>query len=195
MDKDNKIKNLVSFFFEAGTLRKTLRSHRQTLLTDDLSDNIASHSFRVTLIGWFLATSEKVDPYKVVMMCLLHDLEESRTGDQNWIHKKYIKCFEEEVREGQLKPLPNSKELLSLSKEYQDRKTLAAKVAKDADLLDQIFILKEYAHQGNKEAQLWLDHKEQEKLMFTKTAKKLARESYRQSPSEWWNNNWTNKRR
>ncbi len=112
-------KKLVSFFFEIGTLRKILRSHRQTLLTDDLSDNIASHSFRVAMIGLFLAKLEKVDPFKVIVMCLLHDLEESRAGDQNWVHKKYVKVFEEEIREGQLKPLPQSGDLQILSNEYQ----------------------------------------------------------------------------
>lgn len=74
MDK-NKTKQLIGFFFEVGTLRKVARAHRQTLLTDDLSDNIASHSFRVGIIGWQLAKIERADCYKVVMMCLLHDLE------------------------------------------------------------------------------------------------------------------------
>lgn len=196
MDKtNNPIKKLVSFFFEVGTLRKTLRSHRQTLLTDDLSDNIASHSYRVSMIGWFLAVAEKADSHKVVMMCLLHDLEETRSGDQNWVHKKYVKVFEEEIREGQLKPLLGSKELLKFSKEYQERKTMEARIAKDADLLDQILILKEYSWQGNKEAEDWLKGKEQEKLMFTQTGKKLAQEAYQQRPSEWWGNLWTNSRR
>lgn len=59
----NPNKKLISFFFEIGTLRKILRSYRQTLLTDDLSDNIASHSYRVSMIGWFLAMAEKPDPF------------------------------------------------------------------------------------------------------------------------------------
>src|SRR3989304_1489360 len=74
--KKEPFPSLASFFFELGTLRKILRSHRQTLLTDDLSDNIASHSFRVTLIGWFLAKLEQADPYKVLLMCLFHDFSE-----------------------------------------------------------------------------------------------------------------------
>jgi len=192
---DDSIKKLISFFFEVGTLRKTMRSHRQTLLTDDLSDNIASHSYRVSIIGWFLATKEKADANKVAMMCLLHDLEETRAGDQNWVHKKYIKAFEEEIREDQLKPLLGSKELLKISHEYSERKTLEAKIAKDADLLDQILLLKEYSWQGNKEAEDWLKGGEQEKLMFTETGKKLAKEAYYQRPSDWWGNLWTNKRR
>jgi len=189
------IEQLVSFFFEVGSLRKIVRSHRQTLLTEDFSDNISSHSYRASIIGWFLARIEEADPYKVVMMCLIHDLEETRTGDQNWVHKKYVKVFEEEVREGQLSLLPEAEEILKLSKEYQERKTIEAKVAKDADLLEQILTLKEYTWRGNKEAEKWLKGKEQEKLMFTKTAKSLAREVCRQRPSEWWDKLWVNTRR
>ena len=62
---------LADFLFEIGTMRKILRAHRQTLLTDDMTDNIATHSFRVTMIGWLLAKKEGVDPYKVMMMCFL----------------------------------------------------------------------------------------------------------------------------
>ena len=152
-----KIKELTSFFFEIGTLRKIARSHRQTLLTDDLSDNIASHSFRVAIIGYFLAKEAGADADKVIKMCLLHDIEESRAADQNWIHKKYIKVFEDEIRKEQLEKIPNSKELLNLSKEYDEKKSLEAKIAKDADLLDQVLLLREYEWMGNKEAKRWLD--------------------------------------
>jgi putative hydrolase of HD superfamily len=195
MIDEKKTKRLIGFFFEVGTLRKVARAHRQTLLTDDLSDNIASHSFRTAIIGWILAKHEKIDVSRVVMMCLLHDLEESRCGDQNWIHKRFVRVFEEEIRDGQLKSLPGSKDLQKLSHEYQDRKTKEAKLAKDADLLDQILILKEYAWQGNKEAEIWLKGREQEKAMFSRTAKSLAREAYKQKPSEWWDSLWTKKRR
>ncbi|MDP4020918.1 MAG: HD domain-containing protein, partial [Candidatus Adlerbacteria bacterium] len=86
-------RKIVNFFFEVGTMRRLPRIHRQTLLVDDVTDTIASHSYRVALIGWHLAKMEKVDPYKVVMMCLLHDVGEARTGDHNWVHKRYIKVF------------------------------------------------------------------------------------------------------
>lgn len=195
MAKSNNIKRLTAFFFEIGTLRKTIRAHRQTLLTDDLSDNIASHTLRCIYIGQFLAKMEKADSYKVMQMCLYHDLGESRCGDQNWIHKKCVKVFEEEISENQLKYLPESKDLESVCKEYQERKTKEAKLAKDADLLDQILLLREYEWTGNREATEWLKGREQEKLMYSKTAVKLAHEVYKQKPSLWWNNIWTDKRR
>jgi len=202
MPKNNKsIKRLANFFFEVGVLRKTPRSHQQTLLTQDLSDNIASHSFRTTVIGYFLANELKANTDKVVKMCLLHDLEEARSGDQNWIHKKYIKVFEDEIRQEQLGSLPNNKELLALSKEYDERKTLEAKIAKDADLLDQILLLKEYHHQGNQEAGHWLHLNrkglnQQEKFLSNNLSRQIAVEIKKQLPSNWWTTNaWSSTRR
>lgn len=150
---------LTNFFFEIGTLRKLLRSHRQTLLTDDLSDNIASHTFRVAMIGYFLAQEEGADAGKVVMMCLSHDLEEVRSGDQNWLHKRYVKVFEAEIAKDQLSGLPGSDEILKLKEEYSTRETKEAKIAKDADLIDQLLLLKEYSWNGNREAEKWIRKK------------------------------------
>lgn len=202
--KQKEIRNLVSFLYEIGTLRRVLRAHQQTLLSRDPADNISSHSFRTAFIGYFLAKGLKADANKVVKMCLLHDIEEARAGDQNWVHKRYVKVFEKEIREEQLKNLPGSEELLKLSKEYQKRKTLEAKIAKDADLLDEIFLLKEYELQGNKEAIDWLkeSHKkglseesQQERQMSTKLAKEIAKIVKKQKPSQWWDSLWTPNRR
>jgi putative hydrolase of HD superfamily len=131
-------------------------------------------------------------------MCLLHDIEEARFGDQNWVNKKYVKVFEKEIVEDQLRGLLNSEELLNLLKEYYERKTLEAKIVKDADLLDQILLLKEYEFQGSKEAARWLKGEKesnQEKLMSTKLAKEIAKEIKKQKPSLWWQNAWTHNRR
>ncbi len=191
-----KLEKITNFLYELGTLRKVARSHRQTLLTNDLSDNIASHSFRVTGIGWFLAKLEKADPYKVVMMCLFHDSGESRTGDQNWVNKKYVKTFETEVTQNQLSPLPFSQDLFGFAKEYEEREPLESKIAKDADLLDQILLLKEYSWQGNKEAERWLKNNKQLKLLHSKSAKSIGKEIMSQKPSDWWSHSgWSADRR
>lgn len=200
MIKDDEVKRLVSFFFEIGVLRKVPRAHQQTLLFQDLSDNIASHSFRVTFIGYFLAKELGADVSKVIKMCLLHDLEETRSGDQNWVHKRYLKVFEDEIRQEQLGNLLNSEELLELSREYEQRKTLEAKITKDADNIEQVLLLKEYYWQGSKEAQDWLKlgsgiETEGEKLLFTDLGKQIVKEAKNQNPSDWWNSFWTSKRR
>lgn len=198
--KDTDLKKLTNFFYEVGTLRKIARSHRQGLLTDDLSDNISSHSYRVTVIGYFLARLAKADVHKVIQMCLFHDVSESRSGDQNWIHKNYVKVFEDEITDGQFSFLPFGKDILILSQEYQERKTLEAKLAKDADLIDQILLLKEYAWQGNQEASAWLHKKITDNAQYrglqTASAKKLARQIFAGKPSDWWyRGGWTPNRR
>jgi len=186
---------LADFLFEVGTLRKIVRAHRQTLLTDDLSDNIASHSYRVSVIGLMLAKLEGADVGKVAVMCLLHDLGEARSGDQNWIHKSYVKVFENEITDNQLKNLPGEKQFKTIAREYNKRESLEAIIAKDADLIDQTLLLKEYAWNGNQEAAHWLKGARQVKLLKTKSAKALAKSIYKKRPSEWWKNIWTEKRR
>lgn len=198
--KKEEIEKLASFFFEVGTLRKIPRSHQQTLLVQDLSDNIASHSFRVAVIGYFLAENVGADSGKVVKMCLLHDLEEARTGDQNWLHKSYIKSFEGEVREDQVEGLEKVDDFKKISKEFDERKTLEAKIAKDADYLDQMLLLREYVWQGSREAEEWLYFNkkgvaEYEKKLSTDLAKRLAKEILAQKPSQWWRGSWTSKKR
>lgn len=202
MTKD-KEKRIADFFFELGTMRKVLRIHRQTLMTDDMSDNIATHSYRVAMIGWFLAKEEGVDLYKTVMMCLLHDIAEVRSGDHNWVHKRYVKIFEGEIKDEQLGSLPYS-DLKEIADEYDERRSKEAIVAKDADLLDQILLLREYEWQGNQEAISWLKGKAtgersgaEAKLdtLQTDSAKRIGKEIYRSAPSDWFADLMTSKNR
>lgn len=196
-----KNKQIVNFLFEVGTMRKLPRIHQQVLLSQDLSDNIATHSYRVSLIAWFLAKLEKVDPYKTMMMGFLHDVKEVRSGDHNYIHKKYVKIFEDEISKDQLADLPFG-DLYEIDKEFEERKSKESIIAKDADLLDQILLLKEYAHQGNHEAEIWLSGKgkdnhinAQYKNLKTESAKNLGKEILEGKVSEWWENIWTPKNR
>jgi putative hydrolases of HD superfamily len=192
--KLNVTEKVTRLLYEIGTLRKVARAHRQTLLTDDLSDNIASHSFRVTWIGMLLAKMEKADTDKVVKMCLLHDLPESRSGDQNWVHKRYVKVFEEEIIDSQFDGEIFA-DLKDLAVEYHERKTDESKIAKDADLLDQVLLLMEYSHMGNKEAELWLEGNRQANMLSTKSGKKLLATIRKTRPGKWWSDLWTSDRR
>lgn len=201
MDQE-KTKKMAEFFYEIGTMRKIPRAHQQMLLTQDLSDNISSHSYRVTLIAWFLAKAEGVDPYKTVMMALLHDTEEVRSSDHNYVHKKYAKIYSDEILKDQLGELPFNEELIDIKQEYEERRSPEAIVAKDADLIDQIILLKEYAHQGNKEAEIWLNGKgntDKENVQFknlkTESAKKIGQEVLDGDITDWWKDFWTHENR
>ncbi len=190
----NNINRVLKLIFEVGSLRRIYRSHNQTLLTNDISDNIATHSFRVAMIGYFLAKFEKVNVNKVILMCLIHDFIETRSGDQNWVHKRYVKVYEDEILDDQFKGLFDN-EIYQVAKEYHKLESKEAKLAKDADLLDQILLLREYEFNGNKEASLWLKGKEQEKRLYSRTAKILVKKMYKVDVHCWWDNLWTDKRR
>ncbi len=194
-NKKDQSNRIADFIYEVGSLRRLVRSHRQSLFVDDTSDTISSHSYRVTMIGWFLAKEENADPYKVVMMCLFHDLSEARTGDQNWVNKKYVKSFEDEAIKDQFAGLNHENELNKISDEYNDRKTKESILAKDADLIDQIFILREHEWSGNKEAHEWLKDSTQFKMLKSKTGIKIAKSAMKISPTHWWKGIWTSERR
>lgn len=185
---------IAKFLFEAGSLKKIARAHRQSFLTDDLSDNIASHSHRVSIIGYFLAKNEKVDIAKVLTMCIFHDIGEARSGDQNWVHKKYVKVFDDEILKDQLNEIVEDNELFKVMSEYEERESLESKLAKDADKLDQICLVKEYIMRGNKEAPNWIKRKHNDQF-FSETAKQLYNNLYEMDPADWWKDLWTEKRR
>lgn len=192
------MKLMANFLFEISTLRKTARSHRQTLLTDDLSDNIASHSFQVTAFGIFLAEIEGAKIDRVVCMCTSHDWPETRSQDHNWVHKKYVTVDVDRIIADQflLHQSPYMKEVIA---EYEERKTLESIIAKDADTLGQLLLLKEYEQQGNKEATVWLKGKTNERpyawveRLKLESAKELGRAIYDINPSDWWKGSYVNK--
>lgn len=194
------LRRLAQFLFEVGTMRKTIRMHRQLLLTDDLSDNIATHSFRVAVIGFILAQMEGVNAEKVALMCLFHDMAESRTNDHNWVHKRYVTEDEPQIIAEQFGTLPFP-QFRAIVEEYVKRESPEAIVAKDADLLDQILLLREYEWQGNKEAAQWLVGKRTGegysylKRLKTNSARELGRALYDEDPSSWWRNLYTSERR
>ncbi|MFA6463571.1 MAG: HD domain-containing protein [Candidatus Paceibacterota bacterium] len=197
--KENKDERITDFLFEVGTMRKLLRMHRQVLFTEDTTDSIATHSYRVAIIAWMIAKIEGADPYKTVMMALFHDIGEIRSGDHNWIHKKYVKIFEDEIIEEQLGTLPFN-DLFDFLKEYEIRESKESIIAKDADIIDQILLLREYEWQGNKEAHTWLDGKRgpASKIvnrLVLASSKKLAETITKRDPSKWWVNIYTGKNR
>ena len=182
------MKRTVEFLFEAGMLKKTPRTGFQFLGSG--AESVADHSFRMTLLGYVLATMENgADIDKTVRMCLFHDLPEARTGDHNYVNKKYVAVNEEKAILDQTRDLPFGKDIVNLTHEFNAANTLEARIAKDADQLDLILELKVQLDSGNPNAKEWLVYAL--KRLCTDSGKALGREIMASKSDAWWFDNDT----
>ncbi|HOI94104.1 MAG TPA: HD domain-containing protein [Syntrophobacter fumaroxidans] len=176
-------KDIVHFFFELGMLKKTPRSGFQFLGSG--KESVAEHSYRVAMIGYTLATlTDHPDPYKVVLLCLFHDVPEARTGDLNYVNKQYVVPDETSAVNDLASTLPFGSEYRGLLKEYRDEETEASKLVHDADQLDLILALKEQHDLGNTYARQWIHFAL--KRLKTDIGKRLGAEILRTDSADWW---------
>jgi putative hydrolase of HD superfamily len=177
------MQSIVNLLFEAGMLKRTPRTGLQFLGTG--SESVAEHAFRVTFIGYVLARMEKdVDEAKLIKMCLLHDLHEARTGDLNYMNKKYVKVDEKKAINDLTKTLPFGDDISNSVEEFNSGKSKEALLANDADQLDLILMLKENKDLGNKYADEWISFAL--KRLKTNTAKELAEKILDTDSTHWW---------
>ena len=177
------MKRIVEFLFETGMLKKTPRTGYQFLGSG--KESVAAHSFRTAIIGYVLASADpQLDARKVVLMCLFHDLPEARTGDHNYVNKKYVQIDEIRALEDQVDSLPFAQEILELSREFNQGSTPEAKAARDADQLDLILELKEHLDIGNAYAKDWLTFAV--KRLQTREARDMAEQILNTDWTSWW---------
>ena len=176
-------RSVVNFFFELGMLKKTPRSGFQFLGSGQ--ESVADHTFRAALIGFSLARLDGTsDPFHVACLCLFHDIAEARTGDLNYMNKRYVQAHEHRAVTDLTESLPFAGEVVTLLEEYRSAGTLAAKLAHDADQLDLILELKEQSDLGNKYAVQWIPYVE--KRLLTSVGKTIAEEILRTDFNAWW---------
>ena len=177
------MKALINFLFEVGMLKKTPRTGFQFLGTG--KESVAEHTFRMTIIGYLLSLQDpKADAMKTTLMCLFHDLHEARTGDLNYVNKRYVQIDEDKAVQDLAQGLPFKDEILSLTREFTEAKSVEACISKDADQLDLILSLKEQQDLGNAYAREWLHYAVQR--LQTGSARKMAQEILETDSTEWW---------
>ncbi len=177
------LKRTVEFLHEAGMLKKTPRTGYQFLGSG--SESVADHSFRTAILGYVLASMEEnADVDKAVRMCLFHDLPEARTGDHNYVNKKYVSVDEKSAISDQTKDLPFGEDIVALVDEFNTANSLEAKIAKDADQLDLILELKTHHDTGNPNAKEWLKYAMER--LCTQTGKAMGREIMESKSDGWW---------
>lgn len=178
------MKNLANFLFEANALKRIKRTGWQVLGVKD--ESIAEHMWASAVCGYVLAKIAKVNAEKVILMCLFHNFYEVRLGDLNSINKVYLKRKEgrKKAESDIFSKLPFGMEIIPLLREYEDRKSKEGKLAVDASHLALLVQLKEFIDKGDKEAKEWFDYNK--KLLYTKEAKKLAKEIEKTGMHDWW---------
>ncbi|MBW2284270.1 MAG: HD domain-containing protein [Deltaproteobacteria bacterium] len=184
------LKRLVDFLFEVGMLKKTPRTGYQFLGSG--GESVADHCFRTAVIGYTLACREPAaDRGKVVLMCLFHDFPEARTGDHNYMNKRYATADEEGALRDMTEGLDFGTEIIELAAEFNSCNTLEARLSKDADQLDLLLELKEQLDLGNRSAGDWISFAI--KRLSTQRAQKMAREIMSTHSTHWWfdkNTDW-----
>ncbi|MBI2022186.1 HD domain-containing protein [Candidatus Daviesbacteria bacterium] len=180
---------IFDYIAEVGNLMFMSRSHSRSLL--NTFDTVASHAFHVGIIAYCIARMEKLshqDGIKALAMGVLHDNAEMRTGDLDFIAKNYSVTNEAKAIKDQLKNIPFGKDLIEIFEEYEARKTLVSKCAKDADSLEQMYQEWVLMHTGNTMAKRWFEGSSIHRIPFlrTKSAKKLAKVMLKRHPHQWW---------
>ncbi len=177
------MKNIANFLFEAGMLKRTPRSGFQFLGTG--AESVAEHIFRTSYIGYALGKlAGNVNVDRMIKMCLFHDLPEARTGDLNYVNKKYVDANDVKAVTDLAQTLPFGSEIRELVLEFNGGKTEEARLARDADQLEMILALKEYKDIGNKYADEWLEFSL--KRLQTDAARALAKTVLETDSSLWW---------
>ena len=105
-------------------------------------ESVAEHSWRITLMAYFLRDEfPEADMDKVIRMCLIHDLGECFTGDiPTFLKTAAHEATEEKLLSGWVSSLPEPyrSEMADLYREMDARETLEAKIYKALDNLEAV---------------------------------------------------------
>lgn len=164
----------LEFLFEIGSLKNVERGWKQLLVLHCAST--LEHTLRTVFLALLIARKEGVkDEEKIIKMALVHDLEETRTSDLAHVQKVYVHADSNRAAHDLFKGTSFEDLYREELYEYKERKTLEAKIVKDADNLDVDFELKEFKEQGsNLPAKLAASRKKvRDEKLYTRTAKEL----------------------
>jgi putative hydrolase of HD superfamily len=177
------MERIAEFIFEALFLKQIPRSGYQFLGAG--KESVAEHVYATALIAFVLSRLEPhANAERLISMCLMHDLLEARTGDLNYVQKRYVQTDETAAAADALRDLPFKSQIEALLHEFNAAETVEAKLAHDADQLALVVDLKLLHDLGYQTPQQWLPHV-MERLQ-TQTGKDLATKLADTPRDEWW---------
>jgi putative hydrolases of HD superfamily len=176
---------VAHFLYEAGTLKHARRTGWWMAGVRD-PESVAEHAWGTSLIASIIAKLEGADPARAAFLAVWHDSQETRTGDVNYLGKKYSSSANpEDVTADQTAGMPEvlASTVRDLVAEYEAKGTPEAICARDADKLECMLQGIEYRAQGLENAQRWIDNSRGR--LVTKTGQRLADELLSQGPLDW----------
>ncbi|TLS46286.1 HD domain-containing protein [Streptomyces montanus] len=165
---------VARFLYEAGTLKQAKRTGWWMAGVRD-PESVAEHSWRTAVIATIIAKLEGADPAQAAFLAVWHDSQETRTGDVNYLGKKYAtEADPQAVTADQVAGMPGilASAVRELVAEYEAKESAEAICARDADKLECMIQGVEYKAQGYENAQRWIDNSRGR--LTTKTANELA---------------------
>jgi putative hydrolase of HD superfamily len=117
---------------------------------------------------------------------MFHDLPEARTGDHNYVNRKYVSEALEDLLDDGAREWPFGDEIAAYIREFEAGETAEAHLAKDADQLELLLVLKEQRDLGKPHVDEWITPL----LARIKTTggKQLAEEILSTPWDNWWFN-------
>lgn len=177
------MESIADLLFEVGMLCKTPRSGYQFLGSG--RESVAEHILRTVFVGYALCKmNPSLHELRVLKMCILHDLPEARTGDMNYVNKKYVDVDEAKAVRELTDGLFFGEEIRTAIEEFNARETKESQIVRDADQLALILQLKETGDLGNKYSGEWIQYALQR--LSTQEGKKLADQILQTDSSHWW---------
>ncbi|GGT36713.1 HD domain-containing protein [Streptomyces purpureus] len=176
---------VANFLYEAGTLKRTRRTGWWMAGVRD-PESVAEHAWRTSLIASIIAELEGADPARAAFLAVWHDSQETRTGDVNYLGRKYSPTADpRDVTADQTAGMPGglASTVRNLIAEYEAKESPEAVCARDADKLECMLQGIEYKTQGYENAQRWIDNSRGR--LVTETARRLADELLEHGSLDW----------
>lgn len=148
--KQTQLTNLV---YEAATVKRMLRTGWQIL--GDNEENVGEHTFMTCVIAYFLAKQLKVNMETVLVMSVFHDFHEARTGELDKLAKIYTSRDEGKANKHIFFDVDD--ELLSLLTTYEEKKTIEAQIAYEANVIAFSVEVRLLMEKGNIHAKEWME--------------------------------------
>jgi putative hydrolase of HD superfamily len=177
------MKRIADLLFEARMLKDVPRSGFHFLGAG--RESIAEHVYSTTFIAFVMSQLHpEIDAFKLICMCLLHDLPEARIGDLNSVNKAYVRADESRAVGDMVQGIDFGGQIQELIEEYAAGGSPEAQLARDADQLALILELKDLDDIGHRPPRTWLPHVLDR--LHTETGRALADAIMSTRRDAWW---------